>query len=88
MLTHSSQSIGPKLTTPVLFCWLRKLRDYVRTQGRRAQRMKARLEECVFVCACRVGEMGTDAPMRRFGIPRFGTYVSSEGQNAQWGPYL
>lgn len=37
----------------------------VKTQGRPAQRMKARGEEWMFVCVCRVSETGTGALMRR-----------------------
>lgn len=53
-------------------------------QGRLTQRRKTSHQECMFLCVCRVGDMGTDALMRRFWIPRFGTYVSSEGQDGQW----
>lgn len=55
----------PSLPPLALFCWERKGKIYVKTQGRPVQRMKARCEEWMFVCICRVSEIGTDALMRR-----------------------
>lgn len=65
MSTLPSGSFSPKLPTsgPVLLG--KKGKVNVKRQGRPAQRMKARGEEWMFVCVCRVSETGTDALMQR-----------------------